>query len=182
MRSGEQLAKGATFDSSKSSSQYSASAASLFADRYFVNEVIARLRTHGFAVVCSNGCPAFEELASENVSGLGLWKSADIFDHGEGKSLRSELKFVLHILSGILSGNAELGMRRQSAIRNSRFLRFRLGDLSIRNSHLEFRDSLNHIRKRTFGLPKVPDAADDEKRHDGDGKGESRPVDIVLTP
>ena len=69
MSSGEQLATRATFDSKRSSSQYSVSAASFFADGYFVDKSgLAELCTHGFAVVCTDGCPALEELVSDGAT------------------------------------------------------------------------------------------------------------------
>jgi hypothetical protein len=46
----------------------------------------------------SDGCPAFEELVSQNVSDLGLRNSSNKFNHSKSKPLRSELKFVSHIL------------------------------------------------------------------------------------
>ena len=109
VRRGEQLVERATFDSTKSSQPVFRFCGFFFADRYFVNEVIVRLCTNGFAVVCSNGCPAFEELVSQNFSDLGLRNSPDKFNHSKSKPLRSELKFVSHILWE--SRNWEFGMR-----------------------------------------------------------------------
>jgi hypothetical protein len=116
MRSGEGLAEGGDIRFQQEFEPVFRFCGFFFADAYFVNKVVARLCANGFTVVCTNGRPAFKELVSENVSSLGLWQSADIFDHGKGKSLRSELKFVWHILYGKCGiGNAECGARRLNA-------------------------------------------------------------------
>ena len=106
-----------------------------------MNEVIARLCTNGFAVVCSNGCPAFEELVSENVSDLGLRKSPNKFDHSKSKPLRSELKFVLHILWQMW--NWECGVRSEKAKSQNRRFRFAIRHFAFR----KFRVCSDDIRE-----------------------------------
>ena len=54
-------------------------------------------------------------------------------------------------------------------------------DFAILNSRSEFRVCSDNIRKATFGLAEVPDAADNDECHCDGGESEARPVNGVLT-